>query len=80
MFEGGRFEDKFFFHSLDCTALHAARQACIIRRLPLKEDEEEFNHNKPKVCAHKDYRHSFPLAPDGVFTKWTYPSICPIGV
>jgi hypothetical protein len=28
MFEGGRLEDKFYFHSSDCTVLHTARQAC----------------------------------------------------
>jgi hypothetical protein len=28
MFEGSRLEDKFFFHNLDGTALHTARQAC----------------------------------------------------
>jgi hypothetical protein len=30
MFEGGRLEDKFFFHRLDCTAPYTARQPCVI--------------------------------------------------
>jgi hypothetical protein len=33
VFEGGRLEDKFFFHGLDSTALHTARQVSICLRI-----------------------------------------------
>jgi hypothetical protein len=32
MFEGGRLEDKFFFHNLNCTAPYTVRQACTFSR------------------------------------------------